>query len=98
MNLDIQTEHVLMQPEWHKVIEEWVALCAKSHPDVGVVDLTLRHGDHEHDGNRVDALAVARGRTLRAGGQGQRMDVALRNALDGLEREMVALGRERMAA
>jgi ribosome-associated translation inhibitor RaiA len=98
MNLDIETVHVLMRPEWHKIIEDWVALCAKGHPDLGTVDLTLRHVEHSHDRNRVGAVARAGGRTFRADAQGACMGIALHDALDALDRELAALpGRPKAA-
>ena len=45
MNIDIQTEHVLMCPDWHRMIDEWVARCRGRHPGVVGIDLTLRHAD-----------------------------------------------------
>ena len=95
MNLDIQTEHVLMRPEWHRMIEEWLALGAKAHPDLAAVDLTLRSGERPHTGNQVHAVARAGGRILRVDAQGDCMTIALHDALDALEREVSALGMRR---
>lgn len=54
-----------MRPEWHRMIEDWVQRCAKRHPHVVGIDLTLRHGDQRHP-EEVDVEAPACGRRLRA--------------------------------
>jgi ribosomal subunit interface protein len=96
MNIDIQTEHVAMRPEWHRMIDEWVEQCARRHPDVIEVDLTLRHGEHRHAGEEVDVVATAGRRSLHAARQAEVMTVALHDALDALEYELLvheAVGR-----
>lgn len=96
MNIDIETEHVVMQPEWHHMIEKWVEHCVRHHPDVVALDLTLRHGEHRHPGEQVDVVATARGRSLRAAKQADLMTMALHDALDALEGELLvheAVGR-----
>lgn len=90
MNLDIETEHVVMRPEWHRTIESWVALCRRRHPAVAALDLTLRHGDGRPAGEEVQAVAAAGPRTLRAHATAELMSVALGDALESLERELWA--------
>ena len=87
MNLDIETDHVLMRAEWHKMIDDWVARNAMEHAKLAAVDLTLRHD--ERKGDQVDAVARVGGRTVRATAEGT-MPTALRDALDALQRQLVA--------
>ena len=88
MNLDIQTEHILMRPEWHRLIDDWAHRCARQHPALDTVDLTLRHDEVRHPPEEVAVVATARGRTLRAMGHADLMTVALHGALDVLERQL----------
>jgi ribosome-associated translation inhibitor RaiA len=96
MNLDIETEHVVMRSGWHRTIEEWVARSAKLHPDLASVDLTLRHD--ERTGDRVDAEARVGNRILRSGAKGEFMTAVLQEALAALERELLAVPRAAHAA
>lgn len=90
MNLDIQTEHVVMRPEWHRMIDDWIETCARRYPGFIGIDLTLRHAEHRHRGEEVEAVATARGPSLRVARQAEVMDVALRGALDALAQELAA--------
>ena len=93
MNLDIETEHVIMQPEWHRMIDTWVARLSREHPEVAYVDVSLRHGD---DGpqprEEVDVLAIAGDHDLRVARRAETMTTALLDALNALEREL-AVGK-----
>jgi hypothetical protein len=90
MDIDIETEHVVMQPEWHRMIDTWVTRCRKTHPEVAYVDLTLRHGEHGQDrGGEVDVVATAGGRNLRVARHGLTMSMALLDALGALEQELL---------
>jgi ribosome-associated translation inhibitor RaiA len=96
MNVDIQTEHVVMLPEWHRMIDEWLERCRKWHPGVLGIDLTLRHGERPQPGEEVEAVATACGRSLRATRHAALMTLALHDVLDALEQEVLvheALGR-----
>jgi ribosome-associated translation inhibitor RaiA len=88
MDIDIETEHVVMQPEWHRMIDTWVARCRKTHPEVAYVDLTLRHGE-QAPGGEVDVMATADGRSLRVARHGVTMSMALLDALGALEHELL---------
>ena len=88
MNVDIETECVAMRPEWHRMIEEWVGRCARHHPDVADVDVTLRHGE-DRPAEEVDVVATARGRRLRAARRAPLMTTALHDALNALEGELL---------
>jgi ribosome-associated translation inhibitor RaiA len=90
MNLDIQTEHVAMQAEWHHMIEDWVTLCRDRYPGVGALDLTLRHATDRPGADEVEAVVTLGGRSLRAHGAAAVMSLALGDALGGLERELGA--------
>lgn len=70
MNIEIQTEHVAMQPEWHRMIDQWLERCARSHPEIMDIDVRLRHGEPgRHPGEEVDVVATADGRSLRGRGR-----------------------------
>ena len=88
MNLDIQTERVAMTPEWHRIIDEWVALCRHRHPQVEALEFTLRHGSERTAGEQVDAVAFAGRRSVRAHTRAEVMGVALGGALERLDREL----------
>ena len=90
MNLDIETRRALMRPEWHRIIDDWVAHETTAHADLAAIDLTLEHD--ERAGDRVDAVARIGRRTVRAGAAGGQMAAALRDALAALEREVDACG------
>ena len=87
MNIDIITEHVAMRPEWHDIIDGWLRACRNRHPDLDGIDVHIRHGE-EPDGEAVDVVALARGRTLRAGTHATDMGIALYDAFDALEHEL----------
>jgi ribosome-associated translation inhibitor RaiA len=88
MDLDIQTEHVAMRPEWHRIIDAWVERCARVHPQVRGLDFTLRRRDQSAPGE-VDVVVSTRGRHLRAGAHAVLMSEALGEALDALDRELL---------
>jgi len=89
MNIDIQTEHVAMQPEWRHMIDTWVERCRRYHPEVVCLDLNLRHGDTCRQGDEVDVVALAGGRNVRAVRHAEGMAAALHEALDTLEHELL---------
>jgi ribosome-associated translation inhibitor RaiA len=90
MNLDIQTDHIVMRPEWHDLIDAWVGRCARFHPEVAGIDLTLRHGESgHHPGEEVDVMAMAGRRNLHVARHAEVMSVALHDALDALEHELL---------
>ena len=90
MNIDIQTEHAAMRPDWHRTIDAWVARCARHHPGVTDLDVTLRHdavGAHDE----VAAVATVRGQTASAVRQADTITGALHEALDALEHQLLVL-------
>jgi len=88
MDLAIHTEHILMQPEWHRTIDEWVQHCTRHHPEVVRIDLRLRHhGVHPRE--EVSVVATAGHRNLQAARHAHLMGVALDDALGALECELV---------
>lgn len=89
MNIDIQTEHVAMKPEWHRMIDTWVERCRRYHPEVVGLDLNLRHGDPCQPGDAVEVVALAGGRSVRAFRYAEGMATALHEALDTLEHELL---------
>lgn len=91
MDIEIQTQHVDMQPEWRTLIEERLVGLAERYPRLIRVHVTLRHGRHHVRGvEEVDIVATYPGATLRAAKQEEEMRHAVHAALDALERELVA--------
>lgn len=88
MDLDIETEHVAMKPEWQGTIEAWIARCRREHPAVRAVDLMLRRRDRDRE-MEVDAVATAGRRDLHATRHAAGMAAALHDALDALEHEIL---------
>jgi ribosome-associated translation inhibitor RaiA len=90
MDLDIQTEHVAMRPEWHCAIDGWPERCARHYPQVTSIDLILRHGEsRERTDKEVDVEATASGRTLRAAKHATVMSEALYEAPNAVEQEIL---------
>src|SRR3990170_658058 len=46
MDVEIQTHHVDMQPDWRALIDERLARLAERYPKLIRVHVTLRHGRH----------------------------------------------------
>jgi ribosomal subunit interface protein len=89
MDIDIQTRHVEMQPQWRALIDERLARLAERFPRLIRVHVTLRHEPHHLRGlEEVDIVATHPGRTLRAAKREEEMLAALHAALDALEREL----------
>ena len=90
MDLDIVTDRVTMQPEWHRAIDLWVERCARIHPDVTAIELTLRHdGPERRPGEDVDVVATIPEGAVHAARHANLMDAALHDALDDLEHELL---------
>jgi ribosome-associated translation inhibitor RaiA len=88
MDLDIETEHVVLSPEWQGTIDAWIAHCRREHPAVRAVDLMLRRRERDRE-MEVDAVATAGSRNLRASRHSAGMAAALHDALDALEHEIL---------
>jgi hypothetical protein len=89
MNVDIQTERIAIRPEWRRVIDAWVRGCRKHHPDVLGIELRLGHADRGPAGEKAEVLATARQGRRRAAGHAALMSLALQEALDALEYELL---------
>lgn len=90
MGLDIQTERVVMRPEWHHTIEDWVARCRARHPGVAALDLTLSHAAERRSTEEVLAIATTGRHSLRVHAAADIMSTALADALHNLEHEIYA--------
>jgi ribosomal subunit interface protein len=96
MDIEIQTQQVVMQPEWRSLIEERLARLAERYPKLIRVHVTLKHGRHHLRGTEeVDIVATCPGATLRAAKQEEEMRDAVHAALDALERQITAHHEER---
>jgi ribosome-associated translation inhibitor RaiA len=89
MNIDVQTEQVRMQPEWRRMIDDWVQRCRRQHPEVADVEVTLRHREEDRLGETVTIDATARRRHMYGTGRATMMSLALHDALDAVERELL---------
>jgi ribosomal subunit interface protein len=89
MDIEIQTQHVEMQPEWRTLIEERLARLAERYPKLIRVHVTLKHGPHHaHGAEEVDIVATYPRATLRAGKREEGMRDAVHAALEALERQL----------
>jgi ribosomal subunit interface protein len=96
MDIEIQTQHVAMQPEWRALIDERLARLAERYPALIRVHVTLKHGRHHQRGvEEVDIVATCPGATVRAAKPGEEMRDAVHAALDVLERQLAAHHEER---
>jgi ribosome-associated translation inhibitor RaiA len=88
MDVAIQTDQLIMCPEWHHMIHTWVERCSRHHPSVAGMDVTLRYGGRCYPGE-VEAVATMSGRRLRAATRSKLVSVALHDALAALEQELL---------
>jgi ribosomal subunit interface protein len=96
MDVEIQTQHVEMQPEWRALIDQRLARLAERYPTLSRVHVTLKHGRHHLRGvEEVDIVATCPGATVRAAKQEAEMRDAVHAALDVLERQLAAHHEER---
>lgn len=98
MDLEIQTQHIEMQPEWRTLIEDRAARFAERYPELIRMHVTLRHGAHHRSGvEEVDIVATVAGTTLRAAKEEERMRDALHAALDVIARQLASHHEQRRA-
>jgi ribosomal subunit interface protein len=91
VDVEIQAQHVALQPEWRALVEERLARLAERHPQLMRVHVTLKHGGHHLRGaEEVAIVATCPGATLRVAKQEERMRDAVHAALDALARELAA--------
>lgn len=96
MDIEIQTQHVDMQPEWRALIDERLARLSERYSRLIRVHVTLKRGrHHQHGTEEVAIVATYPGATLRAAKQEEGMRDAVHAALDALERELAAHHDER---
>jgi ribosome-associated translation inhibitor RaiA len=89
MNLDVMTERVVMQPAWYREIERWVAHCARHHPGIVGLELTLRHDGRAAE-DEVSVVATGRDHCLlRAAAHATLMADALHEALDTIDHDLL---------
>ena len=89
MNLDIMTERVVMQPAWYREIERGVARCARHHPAIVGLELTLRHDGRAAE-DEVSVVATERDhRRLHAAAHATLMADALHEALDTMDHDLL---------
>jgi CspA family cold shock protein len=89
MDIEIQTQHIAMQPEWRALLDERLARLGERYPELIRVHVTLRHGRHHRRGvEEVAIVATCSGGTLRAAKQEETMRDAVHAALDAFEREV----------
>jgi ribosomal subunit interface protein len=96
IDVEIQTQHVELQPQWTALIDERLGKLAERYPEMLRVHVTFRHGGHHlHGTEEVDVVANSAGQTLRAAKREETMAAALHAALDALERQLAARHTER---
>jgi ribosomal subunit interface protein len=91
MDIEIQTQHIEMQPAWRALIDERLGRLAERYPRLIRMHVTLRHGGHHLRGlEEVTVVATYPGATLRAAKQEEDMGAAVHATLDAVERELAA--------
>ena len=89
MDLEIQTQHLTLDPAWRELIEQSATNIAKRHPDTIRMHVTLKHAPHHRQGAEiVTVLANTEGRVLRAEKTGEYVHDAIRAAFEAFELEL----------
>jgi CspA family cold shock protein len=89
MDLEIQTQHLTLDPAWRDLIEQTAANIAQRYPDTIRMHVTLKHAPHHRRGAEiVTVLANTEGRVLRTEKTGEYVHDAIRAAFDAFEMEI----------
>jgi cold shock CspA family protein/ribosome-associated translation inhibitor RaiA len=96
MDLEIQTRHIALDPNWRDLIDRFTTRLSRRYPEMLRLHVTLRHGRHHQAGFEAAVLvANVEGTTLRAEKQEEDVRAALRAAFGALEVELERYHRER---
>jgi len=88
LDLEIQSRHADVDPQWRELIERNAARWADRHPWPLRVHATLEHGRHRHGAEHVAIVAAYPRHTLRVEKQGDSMEDAIHAACTAMDREM----------
>lgn len=96
MDLEVQTEHIDLDPAWRDLIERQAARLAARYPEVLRLHVTLRHGGHHQHGLEEAAIvANVEGATLRADKQEEAIRAAIHASFRAIIVELDRHHRER---
>jgi CspA family cold shock protein len=96
VKLEIQTQHIDLDPGWRDLIEKAVERLSTRYPEVLRLHVTLRHNPHHRHGvEEVTLVANVEGTTLRADKQDEQVRAALHEAFEALGVELERHHRER---
>jgi CspA family cold shock protein len=89
MDLEIQAQHLTLDPAWRDIIEQTAANIAQRYPDTIRMHVTIKHAPHHRRGAEiVTVLANTEGRVLRAEKTSEYVHDAIRAAFDAFEIEL----------
>jgi cold shock CspA family protein len=89
MDLEIQTQHVDLDPSLRDLVDRAAERLAARYPELLRMHVTLRHGGHHrHGAEEVALIGNAEGRTVRADKQGEVMKDVLHEAFDALASQL----------
>ena len=89
MDLEIQSQHVTIEPAWRELIEHRAEALSERHPKLLRLHVTFRHDGHHRQGvEAVHVVANLAGDTLSVTKEKTETLDALHAALDALEREL----------
>jgi CspA family cold shock protein len=96
MDLEIQTQHLTLDPAWRDLIEQSAARIAERYPETLRLHVTVRHTPHHRTGaETVTLLANIEGVALHVEKLEEQVRDAIHAAFDSLEIEMERHHRER---
>ncbi len=89
MEIQIQTQHIVLDPAWRDLIEQSAARIADRYPEALRLHATVRHTRHHRKGSQtVTLLANVEGAVLRAEKIGEHVRDALHAAFQALAIEL----------
>ena len=89
MDLEIQSQHVTLQPTWRDLIDDRAGALSQRYPKLIRLHVTFRHDGHHRTGvEGVHVVANVAGRTVSVSKEKADVLDALHAALDTLEREL----------
>ncbi|HET7224759.1 MAG TPA: HPF/RaiA family ribosome-associated protein [Candidatus Eisenbacteria bacterium] len=96
MDLEIQTEHIELDPNWRDLIETLANHVEARYPELLRLHVTLKHGPHHRVGfEDVALVANVEGRTFRAEKREEKVRAAIHAAFHALDIEMERYHQER---
>jgi CspA family cold shock protein len=96
MDLEIQSQHLTLDPAWRDLIERTAASIAERYPDTLRMHVTLKHTPKHRNGiETVSVLANTEGRVIRAEKTAEYVRDAIHAAFEAFEIEMTRQHQQR---